>query len=63
LDKWEQHILFDMLYLGFWICSRTMHVTWPEYKQTELYDEIRAALALQQPSLTPQDVAYMVGKL
>jgi hypothetical protein len=62
-DKWEQHILYDMLYLGFRICSRTMRVTWPRYKREELHDEIRAALALRRPSLTPRGVASMVGKL
>jgi hypothetical protein len=62
-DKWEQHILFHMLYLGFCICSQTMKVTWPWYKQKELHDEIMEALALRRPSLTPRGVASMVGKL
>jgi hypothetical protein len=28
-DKWERDLHFDMLYLGFRICSRTLTVTWP----------------------------------
>ncbi len=62
-DKWEKNIVYDMLYLGFRICSRTMRVTWPWYKRKELHDEITAALAPRRPSLTPRGVASMVGKL
>ncbi len=52
-DKWEPNILYDMLYLGFRICSRTMRVTGPWYKQKELQNEIMLALAHRRPSLTP----------
>jgi hypothetical protein len=62
-DKWEQHVLHDMLYLGFRICSRSMTVTWPFFKREELYNEILLALAPQRPSLTPRGVASMIGKL
>jgi hypothetical protein len=44
-DKWERNILYEMMYLGFSICSRTMTVTWPFYKRKELHDEIMTALS------------------
>jgi hypothetical protein len=62
-DKWERDIVSIMLYLGFLICSRSMTVTWPWYKRTELYDEIMTCLQGRRPSLTPKGVASMIGKL
>jgi hypothetical protein len=62
-DKWEKDVLYEMLYLGFRICSQTMTVTWPLYKHQELYDDIIAALTGQRPSMSPRGVASMVGKL
>jgi hypothetical protein len=50
-DKWEKHILFDMLYLGFWICSRTMQVTWPRYKRTELHNKFEWRSPFNAPAL------------
>ncbi len=52
-----------MLYLGFLICSRTLLVTWPFYKRSELFDEIMQALELKRPWLKPKVVASIIGKL
>jgi hypothetical protein len=62
-DKWEPDVAWIMLFLGFLIDSRAMRVTWPMYKRQELYDEIIAALQQSRPSLSPQGVASVVGKL
>jgi hypothetical protein len=62
-DKWERDANFDMLYLGFRICSRTLTVTWPFYKREELYNEIMAALGLDRPWFKPKGVASIIGKL
>ncbi len=62
-DKWERDASSDMLYLGFRICSRTLQVTWPLIKRTELFDEIMTALAMKRPWLKPKVVASIIGKL
>ncbi len=62
-DKWERDAHFDILYLGFRICSRTLTVTWPLYKRQELFDEIMEALASVRPSLKPRTVASIIGKI
>jgi hypothetical protein len=62
-NKWERNILYEMMYSGFSICSRTMTVTWPFYKRQELHDEIKTALSGVRPSMTPRGVASMIGKL
>jgi hypothetical protein len=62
-DKWETDAVFDMLYLGFRICSRSLTVTWPLYKRQELYDKIMDAIRPLWPSLSPRGVASIVGKL
>jgi hypothetical protein len=62
-DKWERDVNFDILYLGFRICSRSLRVTWPFYKRQELYDEIMAVLNLNRPWLKPKGTASIIGKL
>jgi hypothetical protein len=62
-DKWERDALFDMLYLGFRICSRSLTVTWPLYKRSELHDEILHAIQQRRPCMNPRAVASVIGKL
>jgi hypothetical protein len=62
-DKWERDAHFDILYLGFRICSRSLMVTWPFYKRQELNEEIMSALASTRPWLKPQGVTSIIGKI
>jgi hypothetical protein len=52
-----------MLYLGFLICSRTLHVTWAPYKRAKLVNEIMQALDTKHPWLKPTVVAFIIRKL
>jgi hypothetical protein len=61
--KWERNAHFDMLYLGFRICSRALTATWPYYKREELYNKLMTALGLQRPWFKPKDVASIIGTL
>ncbi len=61
--KWERDASSAMLYLGFLICSRTLRVTWPLYKCTELFDEITQALSMKRPWFKPKVVASIIRKL
>jgi hypothetical protein len=52
-DKWEQVASFVVLFLGFYINSRTMTVTWPFYKRQALYEDIQEALPVYLYCLHP----------
>jgi hypothetical protein len=43
-DKWEPDAVPVVLFLGFYIDSQALCVTWPLYKCRELHDEIMAPL-------------------
>ena len=61
-DKWEIYASHIVLFLGYFINSRTMMVTWPLYKREALYADIQQALA--EPSkVPPKLVASIMGKV
>jgi hypothetical protein len=63
--KWDQLISHIMMYLGFLINSRAMTVSWPLYKQEELYNKLPPLLSLPKKLrwLTPKQCASIIGKL
>jgi hypothetical protein len=61
-DKWVNTASFVVLFLGFYINSRSMTVTWPLYKRQALYEDIQAALASPR-KVTPKLAASIIGKL
>jgi hypothetical protein len=54
-----------MLYLGFLISSQAMTVSWPYYKQAELYQELVDILSQKAKGITicPKEMASVIGKL
>jgi hypothetical protein len=61
-DKWETTASFLVLFLGYYINSRTMTVTWPLYKRQALHADIQAAL--ENPRhVSPKMVASIIGKV
>jgi hypothetical protein len=61
-DKWETAASFIVLFLGFYINSRTMMVTWPLSKRMALLHDITTALA-QPRKVTPRVTASIMGKV
>ena len=64
-EKWDPEISHIMMYLGFLINSRSMTVSWPYYKQEELYNELFYLLSLPKfwRHLSPKQTASIIGKL
>jgi hypothetical protein len=61
-DKWEVIATHIVLFLGYYINSRTLMVTWPQYKRVALYEDIQQAL--QNPdSVPPKVAASIMGKV
>ena len=61
-DKWEVTASHIVLFLGYYIDSRTLMVTWPLYKREALYADI--TLALETPNKVPLKVAASImGKV
>jgi hypothetical protein len=61
-DKWEIYANHVVLFLGYFINSRTLLVTWPLYKRELLYADIQTAL--QNPNQVPPKVAASIlGKV
>jgi hypothetical protein len=61
-DKWEIIASHVVLFLGYYINSRTLMVTWPLYKRVALHADIQ--LALQAPNQVPPKVAASImGKV
>jgi hypothetical protein len=52
-----------MLYLGFFINSRTMTVTWPLDKRLELRDLMLGVLHAKHHESTPRIIASIIGKI
>jgi hypothetical protein len=54
-----------MMYLGFIINSRSMTVSWPLYKRTEIYHELLPFLTLPKNKrhMAPKQTASVLGKL
>lgn len=61
-DKWENVASYLVLFLGFYINSRSMLVTWPLYKRQALYADIQLALANPR-KVTPRMTASIMGKV
>jgi hypothetical protein len=61
-DKWSNVASYLVLFLGFYINSRTMTVTWPLYKRLALYEDIKTALASPR-KVTPRMTASIIGKV
>jgi hypothetical protein len=61
-DKWANTASYVVLFLGFYINSRSMTVTWPLYKRQALYDDIQVALASPR-KVTPRMTASIIGKV
>jgi hypothetical protein len=61
-DKWANTASYVVLFLGFYINSRSMTVTWPLYKRLALYDDIQVALASPR-KVTPRMTASIIGKV
>ena len=61
-DKWSNVASYLVLFLGFYINSRTMTVTWPLYKRQALYADIQMALA-SPCKVTPRMTASIIGKV
>ena len=60
---WQRHIAsYVVLFLGFYINSRTMMVTWPLYKRQDLYTDIQSVLASPR-KVTPGMTASIIGKV
>jgi hypothetical protein len=61
-DKWDIAASFIVLFLGYYINSRTMMVTWPLYKREVLLADIYKAL--EAPNRVPPKVAASImGKV
>jgi hypothetical protein len=61
-DKWETYASHVVLFLGYFINSRTLLVTWPKYKREIMYMDIQ--LALKLPHKVPPKVAESIlGKV
>jgi hypothetical protein len=61
-DKWDPNVNFVVLFLGYRINSRSLHVTWPRYKRIDLHADIQTAL--QKPrEVSPKIVASILGKV
>jgi hypothetical protein len=61
-DKWHTLANYIVLFLGYYINSRTMMVTWPLYKRMALIEDIQ--IALQSPRKVPPKVAASIlGKV
>jgi hypothetical protein len=61
-DKWDPFVSFIVLYLGFYINSREMTVTWPLEKRVELSELIVNVLAAKNAT-SPRIIASIIGKL
>ena len=62
-DKWMPDVNHAMLFLGFLVDARSMTVTWPLQKRTELRDEILATLKDRRGQASPIAYASTLGKL
>jgi hypothetical protein len=61
-DKWDIYATHIVLFLGYYINSRTLTVTWPLYKRTALLQDI--LIALKSPDHVPPKVAASImGKV
>jgi hypothetical protein len=61
-DKWANLASYIVLFLGYYINSRSMTVTWPLYKRQALYADIQTALASPR-TVTPRMTASIIGKV
>ena len=61
-EKWANTASYLVLFLGFYINSRSMTVTWPLYKRQALYADIQLALASPR-KVTPRMTASIIGKV
>ena len=57
-DKWEVFATHAVLFLGYYINSRTLMITWPLYKRVALYDDVQQAL--QNPDRVPPKIAASI---
>jgi hypothetical protein len=60
-DKWENDVHYDILYLGFRICSRSLQVTWPfpATAMPDLPSAARAAIQLGRANFLRTDRGYV----
>jgi hypothetical protein len=61
-DKWATEATFVMLFLGYYINSRTLMVTWPLYKREALILAIEDALKNPR-QVSPKTAASIMGKV
>jgi hypothetical protein len=63
-EKWDHSISHSMLYLGFFINSRNMTVSWSYYKRAKLYHKLQEILLQRANNVTilPRQMASVIGK-
>jgi hypothetical protein len=62
-NKCNCNASYDMLYLGFYICSRKLCMTWPIYKRAKLLNKRMTALGMKCSWFKPKVVASIIGKV
>ena len=61
-EKWAKEATYIMLFLGYYINSRTLMLTWPLYKRQVLLQDITDALANSR-QVPLKTVASILGKV
>jgi hypothetical protein len=61
-DKWDNTASFAVLFLGYYVNSRLMQVTWPLYKRAALILDIQKALENPR-KVSPKVAASIMGKV